>query len=210
MINYKIGHAFTKNIQDRVGSSAHKELIQSLFKAPVNLFFDVTPIGVILNRVREDVNVFRGHIFHVPSHMFDMSSHFLQIVIFLCILQSWKAVIIMFGFFTLAYQMFKPNFALRRQLDKNAKLVHSPIHSYFHETMRGIPVIKAFGQEEVVLNKQYELIDKTVAHEIVSHSLGSLVDIWMAAVTRLVYVLVVLVAATLVGQCSISTILLLV
>lgn len=41
----------------RVGKLMHNELIAYVFRAPINLFFDVTPMGKILNRFSKDLAV---------------------------------------------------------------------------------------------------------------------------------------------------------
>lgn len=41
----------------RVGKRLHNELIAYVFRAPINLFFDITPIGKILNRFSKDLAV---------------------------------------------------------------------------------------------------------------------------------------------------------
>ena len=41
----------------RVGKKLHNILIAYVFRAPINLFFDVTPIGKILNRFSKDLAV---------------------------------------------------------------------------------------------------------------------------------------------------------
>ena len=35
----------------------HEEMIDRILKAPVNLYFDITPIGKSLNKFTEDINV---------------------------------------------------------------------------------------------------------------------------------------------------------
>ena len=38
----------------RVGKKMHNWLMNIVFRAPINIFFDVTPIGKILNRFSKD------------------------------------------------------------------------------------------------------------------------------------------------------------
>ena len=35
----------------------HREMLKKVLNAPINLYFDVTPIGRILNRFSKDLNV---------------------------------------------------------------------------------------------------------------------------------------------------------
>ena len=40
----------------RAGKKLHNQMIERVLKAPVNLYFDVTPIGRILNKFSKDLN----------------------------------------------------------------------------------------------------------------------------------------------------------
>ena len=48
----------------RVGRRLHNELIAYVFRAPINLFFDVTPVGKILNRFSKDLAVIDEQIYY--------------------------------------------------------------------------------------------------------------------------------------------------
>ena len=41
----------------KVSSVLHNRLITRVFKAPINLFYDITPIGKILNRFSKDLAI---------------------------------------------------------------------------------------------------------------------------------------------------------
>jgi ABC-type multidrug transport system fused ATPase/permease subunit len=40
----------------RATKKLHKDMLQKVFNAPINLFFDVTPIGRILNKFSKDLS----------------------------------------------------------------------------------------------------------------------------------------------------------
>ena len=41
----------------RVSNSVHKMMIERVLHAPINLFYDITPTGTILNRFSKDLNI---------------------------------------------------------------------------------------------------------------------------------------------------------
>ena len=47
-----------------VGRKLHNIMIAYVFRAPINLFFDVTPIGKILNRFSKDLSVIDEQIYY--------------------------------------------------------------------------------------------------------------------------------------------------
>jgi len=48
--------------------------------APVNLFFDVTPVGKILKIFNEEINIFKGQLFEPLKHCIGMGSHVVVVV----------------------------------------------------------------------------------------------------------------------------------
>ena len=49
--------------QLKVSSVLHNRLIKRVFQAPINLFYDVTPIGKILNRFSKDLAIIDEQVF---------------------------------------------------------------------------------------------------------------------------------------------------
>lgn len=61
----------------------HKKTLKRVLLAPVNIFFDVTPVGKILNIFTSKMNVFYGEIIEPLNHMMNMTSHVLVVFYFL-------------------------------------------------------------------------------------------------------------------------------
>ena len=53
-----------------MGRNIHQSLLSKVMNAPINLFFDVTPVGKIFQRFSEDIHVFNGAIFHGFRNIF--------------------------------------------------------------------------------------------------------------------------------------------
>lgn len=41
----------------RASKVVHKKMIQRVLKAPINLFYDITPVGIVMNRFSKDLQV---------------------------------------------------------------------------------------------------------------------------------------------------------
>ena len=54
-------HVFDKR-RRAIGRGVHSITLKRILFAPVNIFFDVTPIGKIMRIFTEDLNVFYGQI----------------------------------------------------------------------------------------------------------------------------------------------------
>ena len=48
-------------------------MLGRLMKAPINLFYDVTPSGKLISRFSEDLNIYRGELFHCIIGLAEMS-----------------------------------------------------------------------------------------------------------------------------------------
>lgn len=143
-MNYHFKDYMTRLSRDRVGKGVHNDILSKVMHAPINLFFDVTPIGTIIGRFNEDLNVFKEHFLHGPSWMYDMSSHYVTIVFYFYLMGCWEGPLAMaITFYILSY-ITRPYLAIDNQLHKIASCIWTPLRSYFHESMRGITVIKAF------------------------------------------------------------------
>jgi len=170
IINDFVSDLFFENKKRSMGRNIHNEVMTAVLGAPINLFFDVTPIGMIINRIRSDIDVFRGHMLEIPRWICDMSSHFVYICILFIIMESY----VYLGFILLVYLTIyivqQPQLKVSKNLERIGHGLRSPIESFFHESMRGITVIRAFGQSETIIEKQYGLLDKSTSFRMVEHS----------------------------------------
>ena len=70
-----------------------------------------------------------------------------------------------------------------------------PVHSYFYECMRGASVIRAFNQEDFIMSRQHELLDKTTSHFIGNNSCWSWYHLRMQYASNLINIFVVFMIA---------------
>jgi len=180
----------------QVGRNVHKDTLRKILKAPVNIFFDVTPVGKILNIFTNNMNVFYGQIVEPLQHMMNMSAHVLVVFGFLVI---WGDIrILMFVFFVMGYlakHIATPYLYADNQLHKVGHGLWAPLRSYFHESMRGKSIIRAFQQEEHIMAKQNKMLDMTTIHFIAHHSCWVWFNIRMYYTSLIFAVLTIFVVA---------------
>ena len=82
-----------QRMKKMVGRNVHKDTLRQVLKAPVNIFFDVTPVGKILNIFTRNMNVFYGQIVEPLNHMMNMASHVLVVLYYLFTIGNWSIVI---------------------------------------------------------------------------------------------------------------------
>ena len=178
-----------------MGVEIFESTLEKILMAPVNLFFDVTPLGKILQIFTDDMNVFRGEILEPLQHMMNMGSHVVLVLFFFLTMGSWEVYLGLAIMGLCINYCIWPYLAADNQLHKVGSTLWSPIHSYFHECMRGTTLIRAFGQEETIMAKQHQMLDKTTTHFIAHHSCWCWFNIRMFYTSKIF---------TLIGICLIA------
>ena len=98
-----------------------------------------------------------------------MVSHIIVVFSIMFAIGSWE-IIVGFGLtIWIMRKISQPYLHADNQLYKVGSSLWGPIHSYFHECMRGTTIIRAYGQEDTILAKQHMLLDKTTIHFIAHH-----------------------------------------
>jgi ABC-type multidrug transport system fused ATPase/permease subunit len=133
-------------------------LLRRLTRAPAR-FFDVTPIGRILNRFTSDINVIDGAL--QGSARACLSGVLNFVASFSVIL----AVVPTFGPFALCiawlYIRLAPSFVrASRDLRRLESISLSPAFAGFDELLRGIAHVRAFGMEQRYQDRFYARVDK--------------------------------------------------
>ena len=99
-INTRVANALIFAQWRKSAANIHDQVMTAMMKAPINLFYDVTPIGMIINRISSDMGVFRGHLYMMFTWMTDMSSHFVYLIMCLAFLESFT---VMFAVMAIIY-----------------------------------------------------------------------------------------------------------
>ena len=142
-----------RRTQRHMGSEIVKTTLEKVLLAPVNLFFDITPVGKILKIFQDDIHIFRNHLFDPLKHIIGMLSHVVVVATLMLRLGFWESIIGFTFIGTIFYQIIPYFMVADNHLHKVGGSLWHPIHSYFYECMRGTPVIRAFGQEKSIMAK---------------------------------------------------------
>ena len=97
----------------------HRVTLRRILLAPVNTFFDVTPMGKIMNIFMDDLNVFYGQVLDVPNEMFEMLSRVVVVLSIMFAIGNWYILVPMFSLMLiLARNVSKPYIHADNQLHK--------------------------------------------------------------------------------------------
>ena len=141
----------------------HASLVGKVFAAPVNTYFDITPLGRILNRFSKDLDMLDSmlpdfflqnvqNIFHIVAVliMCALSSAFFAILVpFLCLI------------FYYIYSHFRKT---SRELKRFDGVTRSPIYSGFGEMLNGISTIRAYRRQNFFFEQFCTTADDNFCH----------------------------------------------
>ena len=133
-------------------------MLQRLARAPAR-FFDITPIGRILNRFTADIGTVDNALQSSGRAAIAGTMNFL---ISFCVI---IAVVPSFAPFALAvawlYVRLAPSYVrASRDLRRLESVSLSPAFAGFDELLRGLPHVRAFGMEERYQDRFYQRVDK--------------------------------------------------
>ncbi|CAH1122634.1 unnamed protein product [Ceutorhynchus assimilis] len=136
----------------------HLALISNMMRAPSTTFFDVTPVGRILNRFSKDVDTLDSVLpMTLRGWITCLFSVIGTLVVTSVTTPPFIIVIIPIGLLYYFIQRFYV--ATSRQLKRLESVSRSPIYSHFGETVTGVQAIRAYGQEERFTRESEQRVD---------------------------------------------------
>jgi len=139
----------------RSSQHMHDELFRRVLRAPVTRYFDVTPVGRILNRFSNDLDQMDTTLPHEYQLFFQNVSMALGSLVVSAFASYWIGVsyIPLFVVFLYIGQYFKKT---SRELKRLEGISRTPVYNLFSETLSGLPTIRAFRMEKEfsALNRQ--------------------------------------------------------
>ncbi|TKR76291.1 hypothetical protein L596_017450 [Steinernema carpocapsae] len=153
-------------------------------------FFDVTPLGRILNRFGKDVEVTDDNL---PQYFAEVAFSLLEaLTSFIIVLRASIFALPVIAFLMIIYG-FVVKFYIRtaRQLRRLESVSRSPIYSYFQESIQGVSSIRAYKAMDrfiVEIQRRCDESQKASFHQIVS-------NMWITIRLEMIGNIIVLAAA---------------
>lgn len=148
--------ALTKGII-RSARFLHDKMLNTIFHSKM-AFFDVTPLGRILNRFSKDIDVcdstIQGNFRILITCLFGTLATLLIITVKLPIFLVIIAPVSIFFYFIQRLYI-----STARQLKRIESITKSPVYSHFSETLSGVQTIRAYCAEERFAKKSDNNVD---------------------------------------------------
>ncbi|XP_025086070.1 multidrug resistance-associated protein 1-like isoform X1 [Pomacea canaliculata] len=138
--------------------SLHLAFLANILHCPMN-FFDVTPLGRIVNRFSKDVDTI-DVVVPLNAHMFLMC--FLHVISTIIVISMGTPLFlsVIVPLMILYYFVQRFYVASSRQLKRLESTSRSPIYSHFGETITGAVTIRAFGRQNCFIQLSESKVDE--------------------------------------------------
>ncbi|RKP02430.1 hypothetical protein CXG81DRAFT_10769 [Caulochytrium protostelioides] len=121
----------------------HRELLQRVLGAPMR-FFEITPIGRILNRFSKDIETIDNTVMDAIDHFAAMVLKTITVIVVI----TWvnpPFILAAAPVMVFAYLIAQMYLNTSRELKRLESVSRSPIYSQFSETLAGITTIRAYN-----------------------------------------------------------------
>ena len=129
----------------RASRTLHDGLMASLLSAPVNLFFDVTPTGRILNRLSADLDNIDTRLPETVLLLLNSLFVILGSLVMAVYASPWFLVLLA-PLFVLFFGLVSRFASTSRQIKRIESVSRSPLFSHFGETLAGLATVRAFNR----------------------------------------------------------------
>ena len=154
----------------RLGRDVHRDMVEKLIKAPINLFHETIPRGQIYNRLSKDLDQMNFSMWALGDLLISLLSVIGAFV--LCGIYDPFSLLYMPVVFIAGY--FVTRFYLRgsRPLTRISSISRSPILNIISETLPGNPTIRAFQLEYFYKENYYNKINNSLNINLISRGTG--------------------------------------
>ncbi|CCD69453.1 ABC-type glutathione-S-conjugate transporter [Caenorhabditis elegans] len=139
----------------------HATLLENIMRSPM-AFFDVTPLGRILNRFGKDMDVVDERL---PDNIGDFLLTFSELVA--CVVfTSYATPFAIFPIVLIAigcFAILRFYVSTSRQLKRLESASRSPIYSHFQESIQGASSIRAYGVVDKFIRESQHRVDENLA-----------------------------------------------
>jgi ATP-binding cassette subfamily C (CFTR/MRP) protein 1 len=129
----------------RASNKIHGEIVKRVINAPINLFYDVTPTGRVLNKFTKDLGTLDDGIHHHLNWIYSMFIDVFQ-VFTIIFFTNWTILLLLPLIFIAQLYFLKRTIPAWKEMCRLSSTVRSPMINLMDETTAGASTIKAFGR----------------------------------------------------------------
>ena len=153
----------------------HSDMVDRVLDAPINLYFDMTPTGRILNKFSKDLGVLDLNLIFISGTFYNSVYSLLAIIIMSIIIVPWIALFFPV-IFIIVIKLYRHSIDATKEVKRIESVTKSPLLAYLQETLSGTSTIRAFKKKEHFVENFHKLLN----NNIVSLQWAEGVPFWFA------------------------------
>ena len=122
-------------------------MIERILAAPINLYFDTTPIGRIINRFTKDLQPVEVAMIYLLGTVYQNIYNLLAVIFMAVIVVPWIALFFPFVLLVLI-SLYKHSIAATKEVKRVESVTKSPLLSFQQEILSGSSTIRAYDKKE--------------------------------------------------------------
>jgi len=174
----------------RASRKLHENMLTKILNAPVNLFFDVTPLGRLINRLSNDLESVDIDMPVLIGNIAAGFWSFISCIILTILTIYWSLLSMPLFIFSYLYYL-KSYLQLQRKLFRLERISRSPIMLYGEELYRGACTIRAYEAQEKCISKAHKLFENYLKCHIHSAGLDGWANLRIQIVSLIMNVLTI-------------------
>ena len=136
-------------------------MLVKVVNAPINLYYDVTPLGRILNKFSKDLSNIESELMWSLGFLLACFYQALGVLVIAVIVVKWILLGIPLVFLAAIY-LYRNSIAAFREVTRLESLTKSPILSFFSETINGASTIRSFGKQGDFMRENHRQLNKNI------------------------------------------------
>jgi ABC-type multidrug transport system fused ATPase/permease subunit len=179
----------------RASKKLHQSMLSRIMNAPVNLFFDTTPIGRIINRLSSDLH---SSDVELPLTIGNLQMGLWRLIgcIVLCAILIYLCILPIFLVILAFWYYLKQYLQLQRKLKRLARVLRSPIFQFVGESYAGATTIRAYECQNECIQKCHRKMDDSMKCEFYITSFNCWVTLRVQFVSLVMNVVAILFAVS--------------
>ena len=150
----------------KLGRTVHRDMVEKLIKAPINLFHETIPRGQIYNRLSKDLDTMNFSMWALGDFLISLLSVVGSFV--LCGIYDPYSLIYMPFVFVIGFIVTRFYLGGSRPLTRISSISRSPILNLISETLPGNATIRAFQLEYYYKENYYNKINNSLNINLIS------------------------------------------
>ena len=153
----------------------HEQMVARVLNAPINLYFDTTPIGRILNRFSKDLSILDVMLVYLFGSFYVNVYQLLAIVVMSTIIVPWIAIFFPI-IFCVVIKLYRHSIDATKEVSRIESVTKSPLLSFLAETLSGSSTIRAYQKKDEFIETNYKFLN----NNIVATQWSEAVPFWFA------------------------------